>query len=100
MAGTVFRGISDCIDVFEVREVDVTHIENKVSLLNDLSGNNYHVAQGTEANKPTYILGSDGFPVIRFDGDVEDDPVVLADFLENVSGVTYDLANGFTRIMG
>lgn len=42
---------------------------NLVSQWNDLSGNNYHLTQGTGGNKPTYMPnGLNGRPVLEFDG--------------------------------
>lgn len=55
---------------------------NLVSQWNDQSGLNYHVVQGTTANKPIWVDAVlNGKPIIRFDGS--------NDYLNKLFGVTY-----------
>jgi len=62
----------------------VTYDANGISKVNDLSGNNFHLQQTTDANKPAY-MEVNGVHVARFDG--------TNDWMDVAFGTTFNQPN-------
>ena len=73
--------------LFIVSPDNVIEAGTGVSQLTDLSGNNAHALQGTDANRPSLATGSNGASVLTFNGTSDYFEGTLANTLDSDDGV-------------